>query len=193
MAFSPSETPADPGDAAPVIEAQNDFGAHAHAPGIAANEADHIDLPVHLGRRHEIEDGNATAVGLEPGFENAGFTAITTRAFVRRLDRRDQPTAVLRAAEQGGKHRRAIEARKTKPIDRPVAPHEGCRVAVTDDPVIFDRSVHRVHSPSPTKHLHALGTSTISIPAQSDQLITDKGRENRRRPLLSRQKIVPST
>ena len=113
----------DPRNAAAVIEAQNDLGVHAHTTGISADQADQIDLAVRLGRWHEIDDGGTAGVGLEAGFEDAGFTTIAPCAVSGRLGRRDQPAAVLRLAKQRGKDSFSIKAWQTQPIDGTVAPY----------------------------------------------------------------------
>ncbi len=68
-----AEMRAHPGDAAPVIETQDDFGMHPNAALVAAHHPDQVDLVLAPGERHEVDDGHGAFGRLEPGLEDAGF------------------------------------------------------------------------------------------------------------------------
>ena len=65
-----------PGNAAAVIEAHDQFGAHLHPAGIAPDEADQVDLVLAFGQGHEVDQRDAAFGGLELRFKDAGLTAI---------------------------------------------------------------------------------------------------------------------
>ena len=71
-----AEMLAHPGNAAAVIEAHDQLGAHAHAASVASDQTDQIDLILALGQRHEIDQRDAAFFRLELGLENPGFTPV---------------------------------------------------------------------------------------------------------------------
>ena len=56
-----------------------------------------------------------------------------------RLPRRDQPSAILRRAEQRREAGRRVEARQAEPVDRAVAADQSRRHQIADQTVILDR------------------------------------------------------
>ena len=84
-------------------------------------------------RRREHSFENERVVQVAPGDLNV----IVFR-------RRNQPSSVLRAAEQRGKTGAAVEAGQAQPIDRAVAANQRRRLAVSDDRVVLNSKRHKV-------------------------------------------------
>ena len=55
---------------------------------------------------------------------------------------RQQPAAVVRRTEQGGEAGGGVEAGHAQPVERTVPPHQGRRMGVTDQGVVFDPLAH---------------------------------------------------
>ena len=71
-------TLADPGNRAPVVETQDDLGAHLDAAAVAANQPHQIDLILVVGERHKVDDRDAAVFGLEAGLQDTGLAAVAT-------------------------------------------------------------------------------------------------------------------
>lgn len=82
------------------------------------------------------------AVSIDRGFENQCMAAIGARHFGVRVARPDQPAAIVARTQKIGETGGRIEARPAQPVDRPVAPNEGRRLAIADDGVILDFQRH---------------------------------------------------
>ena len=65
--------------------------------------------------------------------------------------RRDQPSSVLRPAEERGKTRGAVETGQAQPIDRAVAPDQRRRLTIADDGVVLNSKRHKVLGYTPTR------------------------------------------
>src|SRR3954468_14194593 len=91
------------------------------------------DVRVLAPRRHEIDEANRAAPCFDFRFENQRPVAVTPARAGDLLRRREHPSPVFRIAEERGETRARIEARKTKPIQRPVAPYQRSRLGVTEE------------------------------------------------------------
>ena len=92
--------PRHPGSRGAVAEAQHQLHADLHLALVAAHDADQVGrLAV---RRHEVDQSDRAAIGLEGGLEDQGIGPIAAPGGPDVLVRRDQPEAVALAAQQRG-------------------------------------------------------------------------------------------
>src|SRR3984893_8866086 len=91
-----------------------------------------------VGRWHEIDHRRRAGVGLEFGFEHQRAGTIAPFRAEYWILWGNEPAPVVSVPEQGGKARSRIKARPTQPVDRAVAAHQRCRLAVADQRIVFD-------------------------------------------------------
>ena len=130
----------DPRHRPPVVEAQDQLGAHRDAAALAADDPD--DVGVAAPRRHEVHHGDGAARRLDPRLEDQRVAAIAAGDARAVLDRRDRPASVLAIAEQRGKARRRVEARPAQPVDRSGARDQRRGLAVANQRVVFEGGAH---------------------------------------------------
>src|SRR5262249_9204772 len=88
------------------------------------------------GDRHQIEDDERAARGLEASLEHVRLVGIATR-HASVADRRDAPAAAVRIEERA-ENRWAVETRPAQPVDRAGARYECRRTTIADQGVVVD-------------------------------------------------------
>ncbi len=134
-----------PGHDRPVIEAQDELGAHRDLAAFAHDQAH--DVGRLAARRHEVDHGDDAILRFVRRLEDEGILAVGTRRLGVPVDGPEQPAAVLGRAEQRGKASPAVESGPTEPVDRPVLGDERRRLAVADQGIIFDLGRRGASSP----------------------------------------------
>src|SRR5262252_469073 len=81
-----------------VIETDNELGAELYAAAYSPHQAN--DMRAIGFYRHEIGNGGNSIRRYDSDFEYQRLAAIGQRSFGRRINGRDQPAAILRAAEK---------------------------------------------------------------------------------------------
>ena len=119
-----------------VVEADHEL--HPHLDATANPFDDPHEIRLRLARRHEVDEANRSAVGLELGLEDEGVVAIPAARRTELARRLNRPVSVLGAAEKRGEERSGVEAGKAEPVDRTVSADEGRRLEVADQPVVLD-------------------------------------------------------
>jgi hypothetical protein len=131
--------PPDPRHDRAVAEAHDQLHAHRHLAAHGAHQADHVDVVLVVGERHEVGHGDRARRGLERGLEDGGAGQIAPFRPFGRILRRDQPAPVLGRAEQRGKAGIRIKVRQTQPVNRAVTADQRPGYHVPDEAVAFDR------------------------------------------------------
>ena len=89
-----------PGDDRAVIKANGQLHPHGHAAATALDDANDVVCFFQLG--HEVDDGHLALVGLEDRFEHERSRPVLPVDLPHAAGGREQPSTVLRGAEQGG-------------------------------------------------------------------------------------------
>src|SRR5690606_27387484 len=103
------------------------------------------------------------------GLEDRGARTIAARDAADVAPGRNEPAAIFVGAEQGSKAGFGIEARQTKPVDRPVPRHQRAGEHVADEAIVFDGPAHIVT-------LRRETTSPASLAAASFSPVTERKR-----------------
>ena len=129
-----------PRNRASVVEAQDEFAAHSDTTAVSAHESH--DVRVAAPWRHEIQHRNRTRRGFHHRFEDE--RAVSIRPFDRgaRLGSFDQPSAVIRSAEECSKAGGGVESRPAQPVDRPGPGNQGGSLTVADQRIVLERRAH---------------------------------------------------
>ena len=82
--------------------------------------------------RHEIDDRHLAVLGLEDSFEHQGARTVATVDLAYAANGSDQPSAVLRSAQEGGEAcRKSKRGRQSQSID----PSRATKAAVWQSPM----------------------------------------------------------
>ncbi len=137
---------AHPRDDGAIVEANDELGAHRHAPAQPANDADDVRRPLSPLRasrqRHAVGDRDRALRRLERRVEDQRAGPVRARDALDGDAGCDEPAAVLGLAEQRGEARGRVEAGETEPVDGAIPPHEGGRLAVAEQRVVLDLQRH---------------------------------------------------
>ena len=136
-----STGPVDPGHDGTVIESDPELHAQTDPAAQALDNAH--DIPALAREGHEVDDANASFLGVEFGFEHEAVAAVPAPYPARSGDGSQQPASVLRPAEKCGETGPRVESRQAEPIDGAVAADQRGRVAIADQGVVLDRQRHR--------------------------------------------------
>src|SRR5262249_3106245 len=100
--FSPTRMIVGHGDSAnhAIVEAHHELGIEIHSPRPADDNPHKIGA---VRRRHEIDNRRAAGLSLEFGFEHEGAGTILPSDAKRRMLWSNEPPAIIRCPEQGGK------------------------------------------------------------------------------------------
>ena len=123
----PAVSPADPRHDASIAEAEHEFRPHRDGAAPAFDKPHDIDFLLVLGSRHKVDDGAASALGRELGFEDQGAVPVAPGDRMHLARRSDQPSAILRRAEQRAEAGFRIEPRQAQPVHRSVAADRAAR------------------------------------------------------------------
>src|SRR5580704_3052817 len=94
----------------PVVEAKERLHSHRHAPAKPPDDTDNVDLLMPFRNRHEVDDLDCSAIGLEFGRENQRRSAILSTDRANFDAWRDQPMSVVRLAQQSRKAGAGVES-----------------------------------------------------------------------------------
>src|SRR3954453_5883080 len=120
-----------------VIEANDEFHSHPYAATLPDDNAHNIS-PV-VARRHAIDNGDRTVLGLVIGFQNERVAAISALDFRGLLSRAEQPAAVVRSSQKRRETGGRIEPRKAQPVDRAIQADQRGGLAIADHRILFNR------------------------------------------------------
>ena len=108
---------------------------YSRLPAHALHEAHHVGPLV--ARRHEVDEPHHPAVRFEFRLENQRARPVAAPRWSGLSGWAHDPAPVAGLAEEGGEARAGVEAGKTQPVDRSVPSHEGGRLRVAEDGVVF--------------------------------------------------------
>ena len=124
----------------PVLEPDDQLTCHLHAAPQPFDPAE--DPGMVVARRHEVRDPHRPAGGVPLLLEHqCALHVATTRGRSARLGG-EQPPAIGRSAEQGGKASGRVEPGHAQPVDRTIPPDERGGMGVADQGVILDALAH---------------------------------------------------
>ncbi len=131
---------AHPRDERSVIHPNDQLHAHPHLAALSDRHSNDIGI---LGaRRHAIDQRDRAIFGLVLRLQDERALAIAPADCAYFVGGRDQPPSLIRRAEERSETGGGIEARKAQPVDRSVAAHQGRRLAIADQCVVFNSRCH---------------------------------------------------
>jgi hypothetical protein len=104
-----------PGHDGSIVEADGQLHVHGDLSRDTLDNADEIGIAA--ARGHAVDEPHGSAIGLELRLEHERVAAIPPGHPADPSGRRDQPAAVIGAAEERRKTRGRIETRQTQPVD----------------------------------------------------------------------------
>ena len=132
----------DPGNIGAEPKPDDEFHPQPHPAADAAHQPH--DIGGVAARRHEIDQGHRAICGLKARLQDQRVVPVAAGGLCDFFCGRNAPPAMFGGAEQCRETSVGIERRPAQPIDRSVAPDQGCGFAVANQSIVFDFAGHVV-------------------------------------------------